>query len=276
MVNEVKGVSVDKLNQYFRTGNKNDSRFEYKDKSLLAKMGFQDNDTKTPEHDKMIDILMDDKVLSKIANKIMIEKEFKYKDKSRTEYIIKFDSNDKWIKQEEYVVKGYNNYVVGYIDLIAKGSKIFECYTDYSICPYFREYDFMEKSAIKQCNDNNCSEDIKKSCKINDFTGFCSKNEGYRCKSQHNINTYYCNLKNVKDCSEYENICKNIKKLDIELIIEVKTKIDSIGELIRQINTYRTIINEGCFVVVSPNITDIQRKRLGESDIYLIDVKELI
>lgn len=294
--NRVTGVNVDELNAYFRTGNSN-NRFEYKDKSLLAKMGFQDGQLKTPEHDKMIDILMDDAVLSKIANKVMnIEK----KD-------FEFNSNDRWTKKEEYVIKSHNGYIIGYIDLLSTIKKTIKYYEENGNCEY-KEY-YCDNPYL-YCS--GCSDDIKKVCKVSNYSGKCNNKSviGSRCHKYEDIKI--CKFTNPNECLHYKNT-RLEKYCNIAMFIEAKPVIDSIGELIRQINTYResigTIINEYnyysqnahkndyfkneyekrnmcvndsfrnsslCFVVVTPNTDDRQRKRLKESNIKLIDMKELI
>lgn len=61
-----------------------------------------------------------------------------------------------------------------------------------------------------------------------------------------------------------------------KLCIEIKTRIDSVGALMRQMNTYREYMPGSCFVVVAPNTTEAQKKILLLSGICLIDLNELL
>lgn len=61
-----------------------------------------------------------------------------------------------------------------------------------------------------------------------------------------------------------------------KLCIEIKTRIDSVGALMRQMNTYREYMPGSCFVVVAPNTTEAQKKVLTLSGICLIDINELL
>jgi len=57
---------------------------------------------------------------------------------------------------------------------------------------------------------------------------------------------------NLRFWSEpYSEFSKYFKKDESRVYIEIKTKIDSIGELLRQINTYRTY-KKGLWIVVTP------------------------
>ncbi|RLI76076.1 hypothetical protein DRO97_01765 [Archaeoglobales archaeon] len=63
-----------------------------------------------------------------------------------------------------------------------------------------------------------------------------------------------------------EVISANIKPKQAIIYIEVKTKIDSVGELLRQINTYRRYTNNGHWIVVTP--VDGLKNVLASQDIF--------
>ena len=294
---EVKGISFEELDESFKNKRQNKSRFEYKDKSLLAKMGFQDSELKTPEHDKIIDILIYNDVLSKIPNKVI-----NIQDKT-----FEFDSYDEWTKKEEYVIKGYNGYIIGYVDVLATIKKTLSYYEENGECTYGEYY---KDNPYMYCGD--CSDEIRKICRVNESSIKCSNKLNTETNCYRYSTKKLCYLKNQKECLQYNNT--ELKKYyDIVMFIEAKPKIDSIGELIRQVNTYReyikSAVNEynyyyrnACkndylkneyekrrmcmtdsfqnsslyFIVVSPNVTDNQEKRLKEADIHIIDIKELI
>lgn len=155
-------------------------------KTLLGKLGFDDNDLKTPEHDKILDVIINDAVISKIANIIKLE----LSDNVGRYIPYTFVHNDKWQKQEEYILKTKSGFVVGAIDL---------------------------------------------------------------------------HVQYGEDQFKYPFVIMNI---------EVKTFIQSTGELIRQVNVYRTF-TKGEFVIIAPSFTDSQKNRLKEAGIYSICLSEL-
>ena len=71
---------------------------------------------------------------------------------------------------------------------------------------------------------------------------------------------------------------KDKEKIDVKFIlcIEIKTKIESIGALLRQINTYKEYLNCIFYIVIAPNVNNNQRNVLKMSGIHLIDIKDII
>ena len=57
----------------------------------------------------------------------------------------------------------------------------------------------------------------------------------------------------IVKCTLEKTICLNFQSKYKTIAFEVKTTIDSVGELIRQINYYRNVLKETIFVVVSEN-----------------------
>ncbi len=63
----------------------------------------------------------------------------------------------------------------------------------------------------------------------------------------------------------------------IYFVLEIKTKIESIGALLRQLNTYRSNLdNFYQYIVIVPNSTEKQRNILKMSDVWLINIEDVI
>lgn len=217
-------------------------RYEYKDKSLMSKMGFHDDDLKTSTHDDMFVKIIDPLVINKISKLINLEIEFSFiDDKNKPIYMrkskkekrmwsdIKPDKLEcmKWYIKPEFPVVTDTGFLIGFVDVL-------------SIHSYYYFYD-------------------------------------------------------IKD-----SIWEGIRR--IALVIEIKSKIDSIGELLRQINTYKQYmyntlhpVLSRCYrdgyliidrkfeneyfdiyyVVISNNTTETQKRALSVNGTYLLDMKEL-
>lgn len=198
-------------------------------KTLLGKLGFDDNDSKTPKHDEILNLIMKDSVISKMAN--MLKLTFKDKDGTRKQMI--FDDNDSWNKNEEFILKTKSNFVVGAIDLRVHINKD------------------LYKIPIDNC-DNFICEGMNGPCLLT------------RKQCQ------YVNRFNL--CSSYEGCA--IESEDYQINVEVKGDINSVGQLIRQINVYKEFVN-GPFVVIAPYIEESYRNRLKEANIFPISMDEL-
>lgn len=169
-------------------------------KTLLGKLGFDDNDSKTPKHDEILNLIIKNSVISKIANVLKYE----YKDEDGIFKRIVFNDNDNWEKYEEFILKTKSNFVVGAIDLCVRLTK-----AEFEFPTFFGDG--------------------------NNFMG-----TGERC----------------------------------QINIEIKGEINSVGQLIRQINVYREFIS-GPFVVIAPYIEESYRNRLKEANIFPISMDEL-
>lgn len=87
---------------------------------------YEDDDLKTPGHDKIVGKLINDGMLSKIANIVF---DLESKNKAIKEI---FNKNDKWTKKEEFPIKvGYN---FKYIDLCATLKKYICIESCFYIC----------------------------------------------------------------------------------------------------------------------------------------------
>lgn len=82
-------------------------------KTLLGKMSFDDKDLKTPEHDRILDILMDNAIISKIANIIKLP----FRNRQGNYIPLIYHSSETWRKEEEYLITKGNDFMVGFIDL---------------------------------------------------------------------------------------------------------------------------------------------------------------
>ncbi len=207
---------------------------------------YNDQDLKTPGHDKIMDCLIDDAVLSNIINII---------DNTNI-----FNMDDKRKKHEEFLVDKYH---LRYIDLHATLSKNF--YEKY-------EATIDRGRILNSCrniyNENKCS--LESDFEIYKKLDICSTPE--KCSSFIPYEKIVMGLK-----EEFKKITGNrCSTKEVTLNIEVKTTIPSIGELIRQINTYRSS-NDGYYVVITPtkNINESLINRLNNSDIYLIGTEQL-
>ena len=69
---------------------------------------------------------------------------------------------------------------------------------------------------------------------------------------------------------------KKFENRRIRLVIEIKTKIESIGALIRQINTYKEYLKAVSYTVIAPNTTEKQKDILLKSGIVLLDIKNVV
>jgi hypothetical protein len=84
----------------------------------------------------------------------------------------------------------------------------------------------------------------------------------------------YANSKHIiEECPLFETI-KYVEQRTVKINIEVKTSIPSTGELIRQINVYKTF-KGGEYVVIAPSFTDSQKSRLLGANICPISLNEL-
>jgi len=203
---------------------------------------YDDQDLKTPGHDKIMDHLIDDTMLSIIANTLHLG--FKDSRGIRRGFIC--DTDDTWNKIEEFPIKiGYN---FRYIDLCATVEKKFHYSGD-------------------GCNFR---------------CGFSSENDKPLCSNELNEQGFFdissecreCSYEsNSKECTLYASEKYNETK-SLKMNIEVKTTIPSIGELIRQINTYREL-NNGYYIVITPNTNESLKNRLNNANITLIDTKQL-
>ena len=236
---------------------------------------YDDQDLKTPGHDKIMDCLIDNAMLSKIANILNLG----FKDKRNIQRKATFDENDKWDKKEEFPIKiGYN---FKYIDLCATIRKIFN-YSEPLIsnkCKFGEfhcdnEYIIKEQHDISIFNRNICDyitygygiKCCQKCVIINDKCKF----SWYYCVSKKDK----CIYEDIIECPSHDEFEKYDEIKNLKINIEVKTTIPSIGELIRQINTYREL-NNGYYVVITPNVSESLRVRLNNSNIYVIDTEEL-
>jgi len=199
-------------------------------KTLLGKLGFDDNDSKTPKHDEILNLIMKDSVISKIANMLKLI----YKDERGKFKQMIFDDNDNWSKNEEFILKTKTNFVVGAIDLHV-------CITKDT-----------QKVPIDGC-DNFICEGMSGPCLLT------------------NKQCQYVNRFDL--CSSYEGYA--IESENYKINIEVKGDINSVGQLIRQVNVYREFDRTNPFVVIAPYIEESYRNRLIEANIFPISMDEL-
>jgi len=182
----------DELKSIFsnRSGNKEK---DLKANTMLEKMGFRDNELFEQEHDNMLYSLMNKDIVIKFLQMVG----FSDKDGWTKEKII--EKVDIYFKPE-FPVTTYNNYIVGYIDLLC----------------------------------------------------VCKRDSG-------GSNPHYTIF-----------------------AIEIKTKIESIGALLRQINTYRNYLKGDkylrnyYYIVIMPDPTENQKNILNMSGIFLLDIKDVI
>lgn len=198
MVSESKIISDEKeLEKVFER--KSAERYGHRDRTLLAKMGFQDDDLKTKRHDEMFCKLLDPIVMNRILENLFGK-----------EIVMKIE----WDINPEFPIITETGYLVGFIDIMSK---------------------------------------------------FKTTSGQY-----------------------------------ISLMIEIKTSINNIGELLRQINLYklywydsvnpvigkryyngRLVLDReynGKFllIVVSENINEEQKKILKINSTYLVDFKDVV
>lgn len=243
-------------------------------KTLLGKLGFDDKDFKTPEHDRMLDIIMNDSAISKIANILRL----KLTDQMDVTRIMTFDGNDKWKKEEEYILKTSSNFVVGAIDIRVSMEKTFQYNTDE--CEHIRDGNWFV------CNDFGSYKDLQEKSEqwakmFPDMPKKCCENRKFVSMPvlfalKHHYGglcPYIGTIHTIKDCPLFETI-KYVEQRTVKINIEVKTSIPSTGELIRQINVYKTF-KGGEYVVIAPSFTDSQKSRLLEANIYPISLNEL-
>ncbi len=119
------------------------------------------------------------------------------------------------IKSEVPIISGSNKFIIGYLDI------------QYNI------KGFMQKSLFKSDTMCNFEYDYQK---------------WYNSDVEHKTFSFYPR----GEISIY-NYSMGIKRNSISINVEVKPKIDSFGETLRQINTYKTYIPDDIFVIYSPD-----------------------
>lgn len=119
------------------------------------------------------------------------------------------------IKSEVPIISGRNKFIIGYIDI------------QYNI------KGFIQRTLFKSNTLCNFEYDYQKT---------------YNSDIEHKTFSFYPR----GEISIY-NYSMNIKRSNVTINVEVKPKIDSFGETLRQINTYKTYIPDDIFVIYSPD-----------------------
>lgn len=119
------------------------------------------------------------------------------------------------IKSEVPIISGSNKFIIGYIDI------------RYNI------KGFIQRTLFKSDTLCNFEYDYQKS---------------YNSDIEHKTFSIY-----PRGEITIYNYSMNIKRSNVSINVEVKPKIDSFGETLRQINTYKTYLPDDIFVIYSPD-----------------------
>lgn len=203
------------------TGEKN----RYKTHEQLWKL--EDGELSTPQHDELVLQLLNPENAKKFSfnYELNLKWEYSFGFPNYPEEIIKefekelkkINEKNHWIdypiiRSEVPVCSGYNNFIIGYIDILLVFRNIFN---------FFAVENDMSPTGIS-VYEGNCSDLNSKILGV--------------------MNVYNMSYKCDKARSDVYNI-------------EVKPKIKSFGETLRQINTYRHVDRDSIYYIYSPDTT---------------------